>query len=352
MKQIKNIKNIKNIIIMLIIIIIILIVYMIIKPTKKIKEHLDPWNGGSIWMPPGVPDIHINGVGHIVDAITKPLIKMVDALEDAGVAVNNAVINIKTFTLDLTNLITTIFNSIENINDKTPKLITKFSKEDLEKIFTDNKNYTIKSTAEKHFDSTVQLYKVYKNTFSSLQLFLVMVSKRRIKYIFQSLSHFVKKLKLVIPFTKYYLKYPCYIEWHRTNPPLNDIFNKEEYRNELNSIWSSIMAIIFALLRFLPSIKLLIETFEPVLKFMAKLPPESDTVKQLQDIITTLKTTIATFIELDIEQKYRDIIAMVPNSNSDMLGKIYDFWTDFIVSNTIPENWSYSKNKNDISNKI
>jgi hypothetical protein len=351
MKQIKNIKNIKNIIIMLIIIIIILIVYMIIKPTKKLKEHLDPWNGGSIWMPPGIPDIHINGVGHTVNAITKPLIKMVDALEDAGVAVEQAVINIKTFSLNLSNLIETIFKSLENINDKTPKLITKFSKEDLEKIFTDKNNYTIKSTAEKHFDSTVQLYKVYKKTFSSLQLFLVMVSNRRIKYIFQSLSHFIDNFKLVIPFTKYYLKYPCYIEWHRTNPPLNEIFNKEEYRNELNSIWSSIMTIIFALLRFLPSIKLLIETFEPVLKFIATLPPGSDAVKQLQDIIKTLKTTIATFIELDIEQKYKDIVSMVPNSNNNILSTLYDFWTDFIISNTIPENWSYSKNKNDISNK-
>jgi len=365
--------NTKNVIIVLIIIIILLVNILLMFPKKKVYEHLglnDAILDYGIDMPDaaealGIDDIriYIPSIGSIAAGGTT-IGQFFEAIGQAPGQVATSVANITDFSGKLSSFLETLSTNSATISQETPLLIKKFAEEDLEKIYLGPDDmslftytvpgYTVKQTAEDTLASLKIFLNLCKDCFSLINIVGINLKAKRPIYITQSCMYAADRIRVAVSYGKYFLKYHCYIHWHNTYPKPKDIFNKQEYKSHIKIISTSALNMLLAVSDFLPSTKLIIDTFKPIIDFITAIAPSpkgsqlSATIARLDAIvIQSEKNSLR-----KIKENIVDALQSVPSSTVDIEQVLYTNYTILVTFLTIPPESSYAKNQEDIQSKI
>ena len=364
--------NIKNVIIVLIIIIILMVNILLMFPKKKVYEHLglnDDILNFHLDMPSiagiGIPDVnlYIPSIGSIPTGGTT-IGQFFEAVGQAPGQVATSVANITDFSGKLSSFLETLSTNSATIAQETPLLIKKFAEEDLEKIYLGPDDmslftytvpgYTVKQTAEDTLASLKIFLNLCKDCFSLINIVGINLKAKRPIYITQSCMYAVDRIRVAVSYGKYFLKYHCYIHWHNTYPKPKDIFNKQEYKSHIKIINTSALNMLLAVSDFLPSTKLIIDTFKPIIDFITAIAPSpkgsqlSATIARLDAIvIQSEKNSLR-----KIKENIVDALQSVPSGTVDIEQVLYTNYTILVTFLTIPPESSYTKNQEDIQSKI
>ena len=193
-----------------------------------------------------------------------------------------------------------------------------------------------------------------------------MIKQKRPLYIYHFLSNkLFKSFFNSINYTKYFLKYQCFINWHKTNPMMSDIFNKQEYNEHFNIISSNILKILFSITNFIPSFKFITDSFKPIIILLDDLVSSIDNISVNSKPKENTLLILINQLELFSNQLEQNSLEKVYNNSVDIYNKgknnipnvnvsqiTYENYMKIIILLTIPTNWSYEKNKQDIENKL